>query len=60
MPTAPCKKCPNRKLYCHTVCEDYKTFKQRIEFENAIIRKAKAISEYKILTCRISRGDKQI
>ena len=41
--TAPCKDCPNRSLYCHCDCEEYKEFlkyrellKKKIEHDRYI------------------------
>lgn len=28
---SPCKDCKNRKLYCHSSCEQYKEFKAELE-----------------------------
>lgn len=38
-PQAPCKDCEKRKLLCHSVCPEYKTFKDEVEKFNEVKRK---------------------
>ena len=29
--TAPCKDCPKRKLHCHSLCGDYRAYREYME-----------------------------
>lgn len=39
--TCSCKNCHKRKLGCHSVCEDYRIFKEALKKRNDTINKKK-------------------
>ena len=43
MITAPCKDCTDRILGCHSLCNKYKEFKERVDSTNTMIRDSKKI-----------------
>ncbi len=43
----PCKECEKHQSYCHSKCEAYKEYKDAVNKEQEIIRKAnKEITDY--------------
>lgn len=48
--TPPCKNCEKRKLYCHSKCTDYTTWKEEWKADKVAYRKDKdadkQINEY--------------
>lgn len=37
----PCKNCVDRKLGCHSICEDYKDFKEELELKKELYKAQK-------------------
>lgn len=41
-PECPCKGCEKRSAICHSVCEDYKIFREKLDAYNSKLREQKA------------------
>lgn len=44
--TSPCLECKKRHAHCHSECEDYKTFRSKLEELRELKEKAAVMGDY--------------